>query len=212
MLDGLHVDPGRAAAIGTALLGCGDPLGLTFLAQVGLELGKDAEHVEECFAGPDWCCEELLERDDVACPVLSGPFLCLGDLSLSHEFRDELFALFGVRVVLCCSNAEPSVRIYCVLGDTVAFGVHEPEIKLRVGEPLFGGEVIPAHRLGVVLGDTFAGGVHDPEIVLRLGEPLFGETPVLSEGSGKVAALICGCSVFNRLRGRRHREHRCERH
>lgn len=42
MLDGLHVDPGRAAAIGTALLGCGDPLGLTFLAQVGLELGKDA--------------------------------------------------------------------------------------------------------------------------------------------------------------------------
>ena len=26
---------------------------------------------------------------DVACPVLSGPFLCLGDLSLSHEFRDE---------------------------------------------------------------------------------------------------------------------------
>ena len=87
MLDGLHVDPGRAAAIGTALLGCGDPLGLTFLAQVGLELGKDAEHVEECFAGPDWCCEELLERDDVACPVLSGPFLCLGDLSLSHEFQ-----------------------------------------------------------------------------------------------------------------------------
>ena len=43
--------PGRAAAIGTALLGCGDPLGLTFLAQVGLELGKDAEHVEECLAG-----------------------------------------------------------------------------------------------------------------------------------------------------------------
>ena len=38
------------------------------------------------------------------------------------------------------SNAEPSVRIYCVLEDTFAFGVHEPKIVLRLGEPLFGGE------------------------------------------------------------------------
>ena len=51
MLDGLQVDPGWAAAIGAALLRRGDPLGLALAAQVGLELGEDAEHVEECLAG-----------------------------------------------------------------------------------------------------------------------------------------------------------------
>ena len=44
MLDGLQVDPGWAAAIGAALLRRGDPLGLALAAQVGLELGEDAEH------------------------------------------------------------------------------------------------------------------------------------------------------------------------
>ena len=51
MLDGFHVDPGWAAAIGAALLRRGDPLDLALAAQVGLELRKDAEHVEERFAG-----------------------------------------------------------------------------------------------------------------------------------------------------------------
>ncbi len=37
------VDPGR--------LGLGDALELALLAQVGFELGEDAEHVEEGFAG-----------------------------------------------------------------------------------------------------------------------------------------------------------------
>ena len=51
MLDGFHVDHGWAAAIGGALLRHGDPLGLALAAQVGLELGKDAEYVEERLAG-----------------------------------------------------------------------------------------------------------------------------------------------------------------
>ena len=57
---------------------------------------------------------------------------------------------------------------------TFAFVVHEPEIGLRLGEPLFGGEAIPAHRLGVVLGDTLAFIVHEPEIELRTGVALLG--------------------------------------
>ena len=60
------------------------------------------------------------------------------------------------------------------LGDTEAVVVVEPEIELRVGVALFGGEAEPAHGLGVVLGDTLAGGVHEPEIELRAGESLFG--------------------------------------
>ena len=55
MLDGLHVNPGRAAAIGTALLGCGDPLGLTFLAQVGLELGKTPSMSKNALPAPATC-------------------------------------------------------------------------------------------------------------------------------------------------------------
>ena len=51
MLDGFHVDAGWAAAIGGALLRRGDPLGLALAVQVDLELGKDAEHVEERLAG-----------------------------------------------------------------------------------------------------------------------------------------------------------------
>ena len=47
MPDGVHVDPGWAPAIGAALFRGGDALGLTLAAQVGLELGKHAEHVEE---------------------------------------------------------------------------------------------------------------------------------------------------------------------
>ena len=51
MLDGFHVDAGWPTAIGGALLRRGDPLGLALAAQVGLELGKNAEHVEEHLAG-----------------------------------------------------------------------------------------------------------------------------------------------------------------
>ena len=51
MLDGLHIDPRWAAAIGAALFRRGDPLGLALAAQVGLELGKNAEQVEERLAG-----------------------------------------------------------------------------------------------------------------------------------------------------------------
>ena len=57
---------------------------------------------------------------------------------------------------------------------TLAFGVHDPEIGLRDGISLLGGEAIPAHRLGVVLGDTLAVVVHEPEIGLRNGDSLLG--------------------------------------
>src|SRR5580692_3225487 len=44
------VDGRPAALVDAAGLGCGNPLKLAFLAQVGLELGEHGEHVEERLA------------------------------------------------------------------------------------------------------------------------------------------------------------------
>ena len=59
-------------------------------------------------------------------------------------------------------------------GNTLAAGVHDPEVVLRFGETLFGGQPKPAHGFGIVLEDTLAVGAHEPEVGLRNGEALFG--------------------------------------
>ena len=94
-----------------------------------------------------------LKGDDVLRPVLTRAFLRLGNLRLRHNFGEELLGLLGERVALRCSNAEPSVRGYSIFCDPLAVGVHEPEIVLRVGIALPGGEAIPSHRLSVILRD-----------------------------------------------------------
>ena len=62
-----------------------------------------------------------------------------------------------------------------ICGQPVA--VHDPEVELRDGVTLFGGQAIPAHCLSLVFEDAFAIGVHDPEVVLRPGVTLFGGLP-----------------------------------
>ena len=55
--------------------------------------------------------------------------------------------------------------------------VHEPEVELRSGDTLIGGQAVPAHRFGVVPGNSFAPGVHAPEVELCLGVTLLGFAP-----------------------------------
>ena len=53
-----------------------------------------------------------------------------------------------------------------VLRHALAVGVHFPEIELREGGALLGGNAQPARRLGVVLRHAFAIVVQEPEAVL----------------------------------------------
>ena len=89
MLDGLHVDAGWAAAIGGALLRRGDPLGLALAAQVGLKLGKDAEHVEERLAGSGRGVHGLFGGGEMGALV----FECRdNDLKITHRARQAVDA------------------------------------------------------------------------------------------------------------------------
>ena len=54
--------------------------------------------------------------------------------------------------------------------------VHEPEVELRFGMVLRGGQTVPAQRFSVVLEyeDTSAHVVHEPEVELRFSVTLHG--------------------------------------
>ena len=73
--DGFQVDSGRAAAVDAALPCRGDPLGLPFAAQVGLELREHAQHVEESLAGRGRGVDRLLGGREMGALVLE----CRGD-------------------------------------------------------------------------------------------------------------------------------------
>ena len=73
-----------------------------------------------------------------------------------------------------------------VFGNTVAAGVHDPEVELRIGVALFGGQPVPAHGFGIVLEDAPPAGVHVSEHELRIGETLLGSQPVPAYGFGIV--------------------------
>ena len=64
--------------------------------------------------------------------------------------------LFSFAIALPCAAAM-LVQAYAsdqIVGDCAAVGVHDPEIELRAGVALLGGEAVPSNRLGVVLGDA----------------------------------------------------------
>ncbi len=50
-LDSGHVDLGNPSAVNTTALGSDDAFDLALPAQIGFELGKNAEHVKEGLAG-----------------------------------------------------------------------------------------------------------------------------------------------------------------
>ena len=131
------------------------------------ELRGDTESVA-------WESEGLLERDDVARPVLPGELLCFHDLRLRHVFGDMFLAFVSARLALRGSDVEPGVRGYAILGHTPAAGVHEPEVELREG-------------------------VHEPENGLRGGVALLGVVLESSKGGGIVASLICLYRCIERL-------------
>ena len=89
MLDGFHVDPGWTAAIGAALLRRGDPLDLALAAQVGLEVGKDAEHVEERLACSGRGVHGLFGGGEMGALVLEGRD---NDLEITHRARQAVDA------------------------------------------------------------------------------------------------------------------------
>ena len=64
----------------------------------------------------------------------------------------------------------------------MAIRVHEPEIVLRAGVPLRGGQPILAHGFGGVLWGALASVVLEPEIKLRLGLPLRGSDTEIGHG------------------------------
>ena len=81
MPDGFHVDPGRAATAGTTLFRRSDPLSLTLAPQIGLELGKDAEHVEQRLAGSGRSVHGLFGGSEVDPLILER---CDNDLQVTH--------------------------------------------------------------------------------------------------------------------------------
>ena len=73
---------------------------------------------------------------------------------------------------------EPSLQVeihhgrvgeHGILQDAPALVVHEPEVGLRAGDTLVGGETVPADRFGIVLRHAFAAGIFEPAVELRGG-------------------------------------------
>ena len=115
-------------------------------------------------------------------------------------------------MALLGGEAVPADRLGVVLGDPLAFGVHDPEIGLSEGIALLGGEAVPADRLGVVLEDPLAVAIHDSEIVLSKGVTLLGVALESSKGCGKVTQLICRYRLVEGLRRHRKSAHCHEQH
>ena len=66
-------------------------------------------------------------------------------------------------------------------------GVPDPEVELRTGEALLGGEAVPAHSFGLVLENAPAVGVHETEVVLgSWRQALLGGQPVPAPRFGLV--------------------------
>ena len=59
----------------------------------------------------------------------------------------------------------------------MAVVVHAPEVGLRAGVPLVGGQPVPPGRFHVVLRDALAGVVPEPEAELRAGNPCLSTRP-----------------------------------
>src|SRR5262249_9767953 len=111
LFDLVDRDLALAALVDAGGLGFGDAFELAFFAQVGLELGKDAEHVEKALAGRgrgiDWllcdskdyasgleCADDVLQIADRAGePVDSSDHKFV---TLAHEFQQQL--KFGAAV------------------------------------------------------------------------------------------------------------------
>ena len=74
----------------------GDPLGLALAAQVGLELGEDAEHVEERLAGRGRGVHGLFGSSEMGALVLEGRD---DDLEITHRARQAVDARDHQRLV-----------------------------------------------------------------------------------------------------------------
>jgi hypothetical protein len=80
---------GGTATIGAALLRRRDPIGLALAAQVGLELGKPTEHVEERLAGSGRGVHRLFGGSEMGAFVLQRRD---NDLKITHQARQAVDA------------------------------------------------------------------------------------------------------------------------
>ncbi len=108
------------------------------------------------------------------------------DLGASHVIFEIVSKFPGRFIPVCTSDVVPHVREHGILEDTLTILVPKPEVVLRTGLALFGGQPVPAHRFGEVLEDTLTIGAHVPEIELRNGVTLLGGHSVPLHGFGIV--------------------------
>ena len=80
-LNGHYIDLRWVPSIGPFARGCLDPFGLSLPAEIGLELGKDPEHIEECLACCSGCVHGLLRGRKMCVPFLQA---CDDDLEILH--------------------------------------------------------------------------------------------------------------------------------
>ena len=78
------------------------------------------------------------------------------------------------------------MRTYGILENTSPLDVHDPEVGLRTGVTLLGGQPEPAPGFGIVLEDALTIGVHEPETELCGGVTLLGGEAVPFHGFGFV--------------------------
>ena len=105
-------------------------------------------------------------------------FLCPRNLVGGHARPEFVFVLAGQLISLLDGKVHPGIGEHVILRHAPAVGVHEPEVILGRGEPLFGGEPEPFHSFGIAFGHAPAVVIHETEVILGRGEPLFSGEPV----------------------------------
>ena len=93
-------------------------------------------------------------------------------------------------VTLIRSEPVPAHGFGLVLEDTLAGGVHDPEVVLGAGVTLLGSQPVPAHSFGLVLRYAPAVVVHGPEVVLGRSVALLSVNEEPSHRCGIVATAI----------------------
>ena len=108
----------------------------------------------------------------ISARVMSRSRLSRFSLATSSPFAPAMFNHM-------CASTES-------LRNTFAVVVPDPEIELRSGVTLVGGQPVPAHSFGLVLENALAVGVHETEVVLGSGVTLLGGQPVPAHSFGLV--------------------------
>src|SRR5262245_23627999 len=149
--------------------------------------------------------------------TVARPLLRFGNLLARHLALDGIAIGDGLTAArvggrqIRARKIEPHVRGDIVLRHTVADGVEERELVLRLRVVLFGGEAVPLDGFSMVLRHAFALGVHEPEDQLGARIALLGQRPRQLQRS-RIPALVIGRIGRARIREREAKHVRRSRH